>query len=133
MENSKETHIMVVAYFLWIFGFMGAHRFYFGKNITGIIWFLTFGVLGFGWIIDLFLIPSMHRQAESVYTFGKYNYSVSWLLLTYGGFLGLHRFYLGKVVSGFLYLCTFGVFGLGILYDYFKINSEIDRYNRLTV
>lgn len=33
------------------------------------------------------------------------------------GIAGLHRFYLGKPISGFLYLITFGLFGLGTFYD----------------
>lgn len=33
-----------------------------------------------------------------------------------GGF-GLHRFYVGKVFTGLLYLVTFGLMGIGILYD----------------
>ena len=55
--GSDNTHSKIIGYLLWIFGFMGAHRFYFGKPVTGTIWFLTLGLLGIGWIIDLFLIP----------------------------------------------------------------------------
>jgi formate-dependent nitrite reductase membrane component NrfD len=33
--------------------------------VTGTIWFFTLGLLGIGWIIDLFLIPSMDRQADA--------------------------------------------------------------------
>ena len=61
---SNDTHSKLIGYLLWIFGFMGAHRFYFGKPVSGTIWFFTLGLLGIGWIIDLFLIPGMHRAAE---------------------------------------------------------------------
>lgn len=129
MHTRQNTHHIAVAYLLWILGFMGAHRFYFGKRLTGMIWFFTFGLLGIGWLVDLFLIPSMSREASLTYTKGQYNYSVTWLLLVYGGFLGLHRFYLGKIGTGILYLFTFGCFGLGILYDYFTLNTEVDLLN----
>jgi TM2 domain-containing membrane protein YozV len=55
MSTSIETHSVLVGYVLWIFGFTGSHRFYYGKPITGTIWFFTAGLLLIGWIIDLFL------------------------------------------------------------------------------
>ena len=50
------------AYFLWFFstfGLCGMHRFYLGKPISGVLYFLTFGLLGMGQVVDLFLIPEM--------------------------------------------------------------------------
>ena len=35
MEQSQNTHSIVLGYLLWIFGFIGAHRFYYGKQVTG--------------------------------------------------------------------------------------------------
>ena len=64
MPRTENTHSILMGYLLWIFGFMGAHRFYYGKQISGVIWFCTLGLLFVGWIIDLFLIPSMEREAE---------------------------------------------------------------------
>jgi len=55
MSTSNETHSVPVGYILWIFGFTGSHRFYYGKPITGALWFFTGGLLLIGWIIDVFL------------------------------------------------------------------------------
>ncbi len=33
------------------------------------------------------------------------------------GVAGIHRFYVGKVGTGLLYLCTGGLFGVGLLLD----------------
>jgi TM2 domain-containing membrane protein YozV len=46
----NDTHSKTIGYLLWIFGFTGAHRFYYGKPISGIIWFCTLGLLGIGWL-----------------------------------------------------------------------------------
>jgi len=127
---STDTHSKVIGYALWVFGFTGSHRFYYGKPITGTIWFFTLGLLGIGWLIDLFLIPSMDRQADFRFQAGAKDYSVAWLLLTFLGLLGLHRFYLGKWVTGLLYLVSAGLFGLGYLYDYWTLNRQIDEINR---
>jgi TM2 domain-containing membrane protein YozV len=48
-----------VAYLLWFFfGLIGGHRFYLGKVGTGLLYFLTLGGLGIGWVIDLFTLAS---------------------------------------------------------------------------
>ena len=123
------THSVLVGYLLWIFGFLGAHRFYFGKPITGTLWFCTAGLLGVGWFIDLFLVPGMSRRAERRYASGRYDYTVAWLLLTFLGFFGVHRFYMGKWLTGLLYLCTLGLLGMGILYDYWTLNESLSERN----
>lgn len=48
MTRKTDTHSVLMGYLLWIFGFMGAHRFYYGKPVTGTIWFLTLGLLFVG-------------------------------------------------------------------------------------
>ena len=52
---------------------MGAHRFYYGRPVSGTIWFFTLGLLFIGWIVDLFLIPSMDRDADRRFREGPRN------------------------------------------------------------
>ncbi|MFK7829044.1 MAG: NINE protein [Congregibacter sp.] len=125
----QGSHSVVVGYLLWIFGFFGSHRFYYGRPITGTIWFFTLGLFFVGWIVDLFLIPGMNDDADHRYLEGEVDYNVTWILLTFLGVFGIHRFYMGKIVTGILYLLTVGVFGLGILYDYWTLNEQIDELN----
>lgn len=127
----QDTHSKLVGYILWIFGFMGAHRFYYGKPITGTIWFFTLGLLFVGWIIDLFLIPGMDRNADRRFIEGPANYTVAWILLTFLGVFGIHRFYLAKWITGIIWLLTGGLFLLGILYDYWTLNEQIATRNRI--
>lgn len=126
----QDTHSKVIGYALWILGFTGAHRFYYGKPVTGTIWFFTLGLLGIGWLIDLFLIPSMDREASLRFEAGPLNYSVAWLLLAFLGLLGVHRMYMGKWPTGILYLLTVGLAGLGYLYDYWTLNNQLSMLNR---
>lgn len=125
-----NTHSKAVGYVLWIFGFMGAHRFYFGRPVSGTIWFFTLGLLLVGWIVDLFLIPSMDRSADLKYVDGPTDYNIAWILLTFLGLFGIHRFYMGKILTGILYLLTGGVFLLGIVYDYWTLNDQLSELNR---
>ena len=47
------------AFFLCLFlGVLGIHRFYVGKAGTGILYLLTGGLFGIGWIVDLIVIAA---------------------------------------------------------------------------
>ena len=127
--DNKSTHSVVIGYLLWIVGFTGAHRFYYGKPISGAIWFFTLGLLGVGWLIDVVLIPSMDRKADLRYVEGHYDFSVAWLLHTYLGVFGVHRFYMGKWATGILYLLTGGLLGIGWIYDFFTLNGQVSDRN----
>jgi len=129
MDHSSDTHLKSVGYILWLFGFTGSHRFYYGKPVSGTIWFFTFGLLLIGWIIDLFLIPSMDRQADFRFHSGPLDYTVAWILLTFLGLFGIHRFYMGKWFTGIVYLLTGGIFGLGYLYDLWTLNNQVSLIN----
>lgn len=129
MANTN-THSKLIGYLLWIFGIMGAHRFYYGRPISGTLYFFTLGLLFIGWFVDLFLIPAMDREADFNYTPGPVNYNVAWLLLTFLGIFGIHRFYLGKWLTGLLYLCTGGLLLIGVIYDYWTLNDQISEVNR---
>jgi len=126
---NPNTHSVLLGYIAWLFGFIGLHRFYYGKTLTGIIWFFTLGLLFIGWIIDLFLIPSMDREAQRRFTPGLTDYSVAWLLLMFLGLFGIHRFYLGKWVTGIIYLISGGLLGIGWLYDLCTLNQQISDLN----
>lgn len=129
MPNRDDTHSLLIGYLLWLFGFLGAHRFYYGRPVTGTIWLCTLGVLGIGWLIDLFLIPGMDREADLRFAGGPHSYNVAWILLTFLGLFGIHRFYLGKWLSGLLWLCTGGLLLIGVVYDFWTLNDQVTVCN----
>ncbi|WP_276651260.1 TM2 domain-containing protein [Corynebacterium vitaeruminis] len=56
---------IVVAYVLWLFlGFFGAHRFYLGENVGGVLQLLTVGGAGLWWMLDVALIPGLVDSAN---------------------------------------------------------------------
>jgi len=129
MTQRPDTHSKLIGYLLWIFGFLGSHRFYYGKPVTGTIWFFTLGLLFIGWIIDLFLIPAMDREADLRFREGEVSYNIGWILLTFLGVFGIHRMYMGKWITGIIYLLTGGLFLIGVLYDFWTLNNQISIRN----
>lgn len=54
---------------------------------------------------------------------------VAYLLWFFLGVFGAHKFYLGKIGMGILYIFTLGLFGIGIIIDLFTIPQQVDIYN----
>jgi TM2 domain-containing membrane protein YozV len=127
--SKHPTHSLAVGYLLWLFGFLGMHRFYYGKQLTGALYFFTLGLLGLGWLFDLFWMPVLQRHASRIYKPGRHGYTPAWILLVFTGYLGLHRFYLGKWKSGLLWLFTLGLFGIGWQYDLWTLNWQVSQEN----
>lgn len=126
---AAPTHPAIVGYLLWLLGIFGAHRFYFGKPWTGVLWFFTGGLFLIGWIIDLFFIPEMAEQANQRSTRGPIDHTVAWCLHFFLGIFGIHRLYMGKIVTGIIYLLTGGLFGIGYIYDTLTLNEQVDELN----
>ena len=60
-----EKKSIVEAYLLWLFfGFLGAHHFYLRRYEFGILYFFTFGLLGAGWVIDMFRMPCLVSETN---------------------------------------------------------------------
>lgn len=58
----------------------------------------------------------MQQQQPSPHSRG-----VALILCIFLGYLGLHRFYVGNVGMGLVYLFTLGIFGFGPFIDFFTI------------
>jgi hypothetical protein len=62
---------------------------------------------------------------------GKYSTNTAfflWLACVFG-LCGIHRIYLGRVGTGILYLCTFGLFGIGQVVDLIRLRSIVEEEN----
>ena len=59
---------------------------------------------------------------------GEKNKWVALLLCIFLGYLGVHKFYEGKILLGIVYLCTFGLFGIGWFIDCISLLFKPNPY-----
>ena len=112
-------------------GMLGMHRFYTGRYISGFIQLLTFGGCGIWAFIDLIMIVSgdftdqYGRPLDHPPVMGGMRswYTTAFLCM-FLGWLGVHRFYTGRVVSGIVQLLTFGGFGIWTIVDLVMIYAD---------
>jgi TM2 domain-containing membrane protein YozV len=78
--------------------------------------------------IAIFLVSKFSKSTKSKSTKSA---SVAYLLwfLSIFGVLGFHRFYLGKIGTGFLWFFTLGIFGFGAFIDLFTLGNQVAQYN----
>jgi len=75
------------------------------------------------------LTEKEHAILDREFNILRKDITVSYVLLVVIGFLGIHKFYLGKIGMGILYFCTLGFFFLGIIYDLATLPDQVSEFN----
>lgn len=68
------------------------------------------------------------QNVNSVFAGKLRNKWVAIVLCLLGGFCGLHKFYEGKIGMGILYLCTGGLFLVGVVIDFIALLAKPNPY-----
>lgn len=113
-------------------GWTGLHLAYVGRKRMALVYLFTMGLFGLGWVTDFLRLCDLVEQAnEDDSEEGKrrrrelegeqphFELCTAYQLCLSLGWLGAHRFYLKQTRLGVLYLATFGLFGLGYVFDLF--------------
>ena len=94
------------------------------ENIIEIIirWFPMYLWACAVWLLFLKFIFKHYSRFEYA---GDHNkYTAVCLLLLFTGFLGGHRFYAGRPITGALYMFSLGFLGLGVLFDIYLLYTR---------
>ena len=131
MRMEPQKNWLATVLLCMFLGRFGVHRFYTGHIVSGIFQLLTGGGFGIWALIDLIMImsgdfkdqynrPLDHPQVMG----GSRSWATAAFLCLFLGWLGVHRFYTGRVVSGVFQLLTFGGFGIWALVDLIMIFTD---------
>ena len=129
--NVSDKGFVPTSLLCFFFGFLGLHRFYVGKHLTGVLMLVTLGGLGIWQIIDFVRISvgtftdkddlTLRQNPPSTLEVSEKSITPAVLLCFFLGFLGFHRFYVGKTLTGILMLVTLGGLGIWQLIDLITI------------
>ena len=90
------------------------------------IWNLLLSILVLNSLTGIILPIVM---ALTVAREGRKSYVTAYAFLFHWGILGIHRFYLGRYISGVVWLLTGGLFGIGVFFDIFLTGAYIRFWN----
>ncbi|KAK6184907.1 hypothetical protein SNE40_007261 [Patella caerulea] len=133
--HQYERKSMFASYILCIspLGILGAHHYYLNRPYWGILYTLTFGLLGVGWVVDWFrcynLVQRTREIDEGARDAGIRYMDDIYLLWFPLGWIGLHHFYLRRYIWGFIYFFTFGLLGVGWLIDFCRLPCLLKEHN----
>lgn len=84
-----------------------------------VVLLVMYGVFSILFLIPAVIINQSAKAAPNQSSTGQTQKSwlTTLLLCLFFGHVGVHRFYVGKIASGIVYLCTMGCFGIGSLID----------------
>jgi hypothetical protein len=80
-------------------------------------------------IIVLLILGSRFKYRGHFLNTNQRDTGIAYLLLLFGGFLGLHKFYLNRPGWGVAYIFTGGLCCVGLVYDLFTLPAQVQRCN----
>ncbi|KAK0053150.1 hypothetical protein Bpfe_017527 [Biomphalaria pfeifferi] len=134
IERNEKNLCPAYALGLTPIGILGGHHYYLNRPLWGVLYTLTLGMVGVGWLFDWIRMPYIVARVNEEVR-GKRPPNVktaddAYILWFVFGLLGFHHFYLGRPLWGLLYFFTLGLFGIGWLVDMCRIPFLVREVNK---
>ena len=111
------------------FGIFGAYHYYLGNYGLGILYTLTLGVFSLGWLVDLCRMKDLVKAAnDPTSDHGTTKVTAYVLCVSPLGIFGAHHFFLKRYLNGGFYVFTLGLFGIGWIFDMFRLPVLFERF-----